>query len=79
MYHVYILRSLKTNKYYIGSTGHLEDRINRHNSKRSIATKRGYPWQLIFIEQYSTRSQAYRREMQIKSFHGGEAFKKLIN
>ncbi len=38
---MYILQSEKTGKFYIGSTGNLEDRLIRHYKGRSIATKQG--------------------------------------
>lgn len=78
MYCVYILKSQKTGRYYIGSTGCLDDRIKRHNSGRSQATKKDRPWDIVLIERYETRQGALKRESQIKSYHGGEAFKKLI-
>ena len=41
MFHVYILLSEKTGKFYIGSTGNLEDRLSRHTTGRSKATFSG--------------------------------------
>ncbi len=78
MYCVYIIKNQKTEKYYIGSTGCLDDRIKRHNSGRSKATKKDRPWNIILIEKYETRPEALEREAQIKSFHGGNAFKELV-
>ncbi|MBI5734166.1 MAG: GIY-YIG nuclease family protein [Candidatus Kerfeldbacteria bacterium] len=78
MYCVYIIKSQKTEEYYIGSTGCLDDKIKRHNSGRSKATQKGRPWSTILIEKYKTRAEALKREAQIKSYHGGKAFKKLI-
>ncbi|MBI2074794.1 MAG: hypothetical protein HYT83_03090 [Candidatus Levybacteria bacterium] len=39
--------------------------------------KRGF-WRLIHKEEYSSLAEARRREKQIKSYKGGNAFKKLI-
>ncbi len=58
MFYVYILLSEKTGKFYIGSTGDLEDRLFRHNSGWSKSTKSGRPWQLVYSETFSTRSEA---------------------
>ena len=68
MFHLYILLSEKTNKFYIGSTGNLSDRITRHNSGRSKATKTGIPWKLIYTEAFETRTEAIKREIEIKSW-----------
>ncbi len=62
MFHLYILLSEESNKFYIGSTGNLEDRIVRHNSGRSKSTLSGIPWKLIYTEKFETRSEAYRRK-----------------
>ena len=78
MYYVYILKSKKNGKYYIGSTEDLEPRIIRHNSGKSNFTKKGIPWILIYNEQFNNRNDAHAREMKIKSYKGGAAFKKLI-
>ena len=79
MYFVYILKSLIHNRYYTGSTGDLKKRLNYHNSGKVKSTKNYKPWEIIYIENFNTKSEALRREKQIKSYKGGEAFKKLIN
>ncbi len=44
MFHVYVLRSMKTGRYYVGSCQDLDDRIRRHNAGHSKATRHGIPW-----------------------------------
>jgi putative endonuclease len=79
MYHLYILYSEKTGRFYIGSTGNLADRIHRHKSGRSLATKSGEPWSLVWTEEYPTRKEAYRREMEIKSWESHSRILQLIS
>ncbi|OGY46728.1 MAG: endonuclease [Candidatus Buchananbacteria bacterium RIFCSPLOWO2_01_FULL_46_12] len=79
MYFVYILQSLKDKSYYVGHTENLKVRFKRHNSSQVRSTKSRLPWQIVYQEQYQTKQEAYRRELQIKSYKGGEAFKKLLN
>lgn len=79
MYFAYILRSQKTGKYYIGSTEDVAKRLIRHNSGRNKSTKAGVPWSLVRVEECATRQEAYRREFQIKSYKGGQAFKNLVS
>ena len=62
----YILFSEKIDKYYIGSCEDLDERLTRHNQGRSKFTKTGTPWALVYSEKYDTRSEAYKREMEIK-------------
>lgn len=79
MYTVYILYSKKTKRHYIGFTIDLNDRLRRHNSGATISTRKGRPWIVVYKEQLSDKKSAWLRERQIKSYKGGEAFKKLIN
>ncbi len=79
MYTVYILHSIQYNRYYIGSTGNLVKRLERHNSMNVRSTKHCAPWKVVYTEQYITRSLAVQREKQIKRYKGGNAFKKLID
>lgn len=78
MYTVYILSSLKTKRYYIGHTDSIERRLREHNSGKSTYTKSYIPWEVIYTEEYPTKQAAYAREMQIKSYKGGRAFRALI-
>lgn len=77
-YTVYILKSYKTGRYYIGQTSDVPSRLERHNQGRNKSTKNGQPWKLVYTENCTSRGEAFKREKQIKSYKGGEAFKKLI-
>lgn len=74
MYYLYILKSEKSGKYYVGQTSNLEDRVLRHNSGKSISTRSGVPWILVFQKEYSTRSKAILAEKWVKRMKS----KKLI-
>jgi putative endonuclease len=78
VYKVYILRSQKTDKYYIGSTSNINDRLKRHNGGRSIYTKSGIPWELVYTEEYLSRSEAMIREKQLKSWKNKKRIEELI-
>jgi putative endonuclease len=78
MYKTYILLSEKFNKFYIGSIEDLENRLKLHNGGRVKSTKRYMPWRLVYFESFCSRQEAYKRELQIKSYKGGEAFKELF-
>jgi putative endonuclease len=67
MFITYILYSEKSNRYYVGSTGNLEDRLKRHNTGRSTFTKRGIPWKIVYQKEYNSKSEAYQAELFIKS------------
>ena len=78
MWFVYVLKSLKDGRYYIGSTSNLEKRVERHNHGGNISTKNRRPLELVYFETYNTRVDAIHREAVIKSYKGGEAFEKLV-
>ena len=75
---VYVLKSEATNRFYVGHTRNIQQRLAMHNSHRVRSTKAYAPWVVVYSEEVKTRLVAYAREMQIKSYKGGEAFKKLI-
>ena len=77
-YYVYILLSKKDGKHYIGSTSNVGKRLLHHNSGKQKSTKHRIPFELIYNEKYDDKKNALQREKQIKSYKGGEAFKKLI-
>jgi len=77
-HYVYILQSLKDNKYYIGETHDVEARLAFHNAGKQRSTKSRIPFKLILIEEFENRFLALEREKQIKSWKGGAAFKKII-
>ncbi|MBI3579077.1 MAG: GIY-YIG nuclease family protein [Ignavibacteriales bacterium] len=66
MFYIYILRSLKTAKYYVGHSDDIVQRVDEHNRGLSGYTKSGRPWELAYTEQYETRSAAMKREIEIK-------------
>lgn len=75
---VYILQSTITKKYYIGSTCNLSRRIKQHNSGHTRSTIHGIPWEVVYSELQDSRQSARARERLIKSYKGGNAFKKLL-
>jgi putative endonuclease len=77
-YYVYILRSLKDSKYYIGSTSNLEARIAFHNAGKQRSTRYRIPFILVYSEEFAEKGEAEKRERQIKSYKGGLVFQKLI-
>ena len=79
MFVTYILESEKDGKYYIGSTGNINERIIRHNKGYSRYTKGKGPFKLIYEERYGTLSEAKKREYYLKSLKSRTAIEKLIN
>ncbi len=78
MFITYILFSEKLNKYYIGSTCCLEDRINKHNSNHKGFTGGVGDWILVYKEDYEDKSQSLRRELQIKKWKSRKMIESLL-
>jgi len=79
MYWTYILESLKTRKYYIGSTNNLERRLSDHNRGKDHFSKCGKPWKLIYKKGFSTRDEAVVFERYLKSLKKRKCLLKIIN
>ena len=77
MSYVYILKSA-ANKYYIGATNNVENRLKQHNLGKVKSTKSGRPWHLIHIEKYNTISESRKREVQIKGWKSRKAIERLL-
>ena len=77
MYFAYIIKS-KEGRLYIGSTNNIDKRLNEHNSGKSFWTKRYHDWQLVYKEEFQTRTEAIKREKSIKRQKGGDVFKRII-
>ena len=69
MYYIYILKCAD-NTLYVGSTNDLEGRVYRHNNSKYGAhyTKTRRPVTLVYNEQFDTKSEALKREIEIKSW-----------
>jgi len=68
MYYCYILYSVKLDKYYIGSTSNIQGRLQRHNTSNIGFTSTGKPWEIKYFESFEEKSEAIKREHQLKSF-----------
>ncbi|APD07288.1 hypothetical protein UJ101_01777 [Flavobacteriaceae bacterium UJ101] len=66
-YYVYILYSKTLDRYYIGQTQNLEERIKRHNSKHKGFTGKTNDWIILYREVFANRREAIKREKEIKN------------
>ena len=77
---VYILFSENYGKTYVGFTSNLIERFKSHN----YLSKKGYtikfrPWQVIYVEFFTTKSEALKREKILKTGKGREFIKEMIS
>lgn len=79
MYYTYVIKCQGNGKYYIGHTADIARRLKEHSQGKTRSLKNKGPFVLVHSENYGTKQDAYRRELQIKSYKGGEAFCRLIS
>ena len=67
-YFVYIIRG-RDESLYTGYTVNIEKRIEVHNNKKGAKALKGkLPVNLVYSEKFETKSQALKREAEIKSW-----------
>lgn len=68
MYYLYILRN-EFGRLYIGQTNNLERRINDHKTNHGAKFIKDYGcFKLVYAEEFKTRTEAMRREQQLKKW-----------
>ena len=76
---VYILFSEKYKKTYTGFTNNLIERFKSHN----VLGIKGYsikyrPWKVVYVEFFSSKLEAMKREKFLKSGKGREFIRKIV-
>ncbi|MDP4007096.1 MAG: GIY-YIG nuclease family protein [bacterium] len=80
MFYVYVLKSKKDGRLYIGSTNDLRKRLNEHNQSLNKSTKYRTPLVLVYYEAYQSEKDARTRESKLKQFKNSYAeLKKRIS
>ena len=77
-YYFYILFSEKLDKFYIGYSENLAERLKKHNSKHKGFTGRSNDWNIVYTEEFDTKKKTYSRERQVKAWKSRELIEKLI-
>ena len=78
-FYVYIIYSKALDRYYVGHSEDLNDRIFRHNNSGSKATKKTCDWQLVYKEEFLSRADAMQREVSIKKKKSRKYIELLIS
>ncbi len=79
MYYTYVLYSESFNKIYIGYSADPQKRLAIHNSGENTGWTRNFqPWKIIHIEEFIKKSEALKREKQLKSSRGRTFIRSLI-
>lgn len=78
MYYVYVLKSGKDGRYYIGSTGDLKSRFSDHQDGKVPSTKHRIPFTIMCYEAYQNKLIAQRRERYLKSSDGHKDLRRRL-
>lgn len=76
MFYVYVLKSRKNKRIYIGSTSDLRKRVREHNKGETESTKYGLPWELAYYEAFLSKKDSLKRELQLKKYGSALSFLK---
>jgi len=81
MFYVYVLKSKKDGKCYIGSTNDLRCRIRKHNNGKLFSTQRRRPLVLVYYEAFLSEKDARIREQMLKNYGQGitNLYKRINN
>ena len=82
MFYTYVLRCIdkkrKRQKFYIGSTENLEERIRDHRSGSVKTTKSFDIIELVYYEACCDKTDARKRELQLKTGFGRGYLKRRL-
>jgi len=79
MKYVYILESVgSADRYYVGITGDLRDRLKRHNAGKITHTAKHLPWKLKTYVAFLDEAKAFAFEKYLKSGSGRAFAKKRL-
>ena len=79
MFYTYILYSISSDKYYIGSTENPEERLKKHQNKNKGFTNQADDWEFVYQKSFETKNEAILHENQIKKWKSRKMIIKLIH
>jgi putative endonuclease len=78
VYYLYVLESQSDGNLYTGITSDVQRRLRAHNAGRVQSTRGRRPLLLIYVEGFSSRSEAFARESYFKTPEGGVLKQRLV-
>ncbi|MFA4817766.1 MAG: GIY-YIG nuclease family protein [Parcubacteria group bacterium] len=78
MFYIYILQSLKDEKFYVGYTNDLTNRKKKHDKGLVNSTKNRRPLQLVYYEACIDQQDATHREKYLKTAWGKRYIKSRL-
>ena len=78
MYSVCVLQSIEYGRYYIGYSADIQKRLNEHDTWFVKSTKFYKPYSLIYTEEFDTKTEALKREKELKRMKCSEKYNFLF-
>jgi putative endonuclease len=78
LYFVYILYSLSFDRYYIGSTENIEERLKKHLANHKGFSGKAKDWKIKYKEEFGNKAEALNREKQLKQWKNRARIERLI-
>ena len=78
MHFIYILKSEKNDRYYIGSTGDVEKRLFEHNSGKTKSLKYLRPLKIVFQKSFLNENEARKIERKLKKFKNRTIIDRIV-
>jgi len=78
MYFVYIIYSQRIDKFYIGFSSNVQERLIKHNRNSKSFSSSGKPWILMYSEEFHSKKDAIIREKQLKKWKSRVRIESLI-
>jgi len=78
-FYFYILYSQVLDKFYIGFTSEIEERLRKHNTNHKGFTGKTNDWVVVYTETYPSKELAYAREREVKKWKSKIRIKDLIS
>jgi putative endonuclease len=76
---VYILYSEFLDRYYVGFTSNIEERLKKHNSRHKGFTGKNSDWKVMYTKSFNSKFEAMKREKEIKGWKSRVKIQKLIS
>jgi putative endonuclease len=78
MHYTYILFSENLNRYYIGYTSNIDERLAKHNRTHKGFTNLANDWKVVFSKEFENKQAAMAFEKKIKSWKSRKMIESLI-
>lgn len=76
--YVYILKSKKTGRYYVGCSEEPDVRFKYHNAGKVSATRYQIPWVKVFVMKFDDMTDARKEEYRIKRMKSRKYIEELL-